>query len=720
MIALVILFLLILLAFSYWRLYLAKGKKSLFLLRVIAFSLLLFLLLEPYITLEGKIRRPLVFLLDSSKSMSVEDAELTKSRWEIQLALWQELSTSLENKFKIQTYHFSSQLQPLGKEEGLIPQGERTLIGENIRRVVDRQKIPPTAIILLSDGQDNAAQEPLSYLSGREDIPIHSVGIGSGSKMQDLSITQVEGPKEIAPEEKAELWITLHSKGFAQKEVELNLSLGDQVLESKKTILEQAKPYPRLKMQFSKGKSGIYPLKFHLPPLEEERIRDNNSRFFTIRVTGRKCKVMYIEGGLGWEYKFIKKTLDKFPQMQSSSSVMIKPGEFRGEVKKEPFAELSSYQVLILGNLPSTYLEDEQMHKIADFVRAGGGLILLGGENSFSGGAYQNSPLEKVLPVLLSGGKDTWEKASFKPALTLEGKKHPIFAGWSKYFPQGNLPTLQGYSQVLRKKAGAVVLLEDPTHKNSYGPYIIMAAQRYAEGKTIAITTHSLWKWGFSLKKTGGFFAALWYQLIDYVLPEKSKLIKGKSIGVMTDKDYYEKGEEVKIKALLWEDELPANFRIRGKVHLPEPPLPDAEELSGSSGKTSKKVAVKFEVPEATPREWSSSFYPSEEGEHKIKVHLEGNDKTFAAETFFTVGNPFLEWEYISLNESILKEIADFSGGKYYDMIEASRLPEDIQAREEVRRFSYRGGKGGELPFFVCFILFLSLEWILRRRLAVP
>jgi len=67
-----------------------------------------------------------------------------------------------------------------------------------------------------------------------------------------------------------------------------------------------------------------------------------------------------------------------------------------------PFAleGLLSYDAVVLANVPAIDLHTEQQALLETWVRGhGGGLLILGGENSFGPGGYYRTPLERVSPL---------------------------------------------------------------------------------------------------------------------------------------------------------------------------------------------------------------------------------------------------------------------------------------------------------------------------------
>jgi len=63
-------------------------------------------------------------------------------------------------------------------------------------------------------------------------------------------------------------------------------------------------------------------------------------------------------------------------------------------------AGLADYKSVILANVPATDLSNAQMELLDLYVRdIGGGLVVVGGPNSFAPGGYFQTPLERTLPV---------------------------------------------------------------------------------------------------------------------------------------------------------------------------------------------------------------------------------------------------------------------------------------------------------------------------------
>ncbi|MDO4570110.1 MAG: VWA domain-containing protein [Planctomycetia bacterium] len=63
--------------------------------------------------------------------------------------------------------------------------------------------------------------------------------------------------------------------------------------------------------------------------------------------------------------------------------------------------ELQKYGLVLLSNIPISLLQTETMESLERYVRDfGGGLIVLGGNQSFTSGGYRSTPIEEILPVV--------------------------------------------------------------------------------------------------------------------------------------------------------------------------------------------------------------------------------------------------------------------------------------------------------------------------------
>ncbi len=81
----------------------------------------------------------------------------------------------------------------------------------------------------------------------------------------------------------------------------------------------------------------------------------------------------------------------------------------------DSIGDLLSFDAVVLADLPATAMSQRQMSLLNQYVRDfGGGLVMLGSENSFGLGGYHRTPVEEALPLV-----SRFEKEKEKPSLAM-------------------------------------------------------------------------------------------------------------------------------------------------------------------------------------------------------------------------------------------------------------------------------------------------------------
>ncbi len=100
------------------------------------------------------------------------------------------------------------------------------------------------------------------------------------------------------------------------------------------------------------------------------------------------------------------------------------PEELKGGFP-ESAEELFRYDAVILDDIESDFFLADQMTLLYDFVsRRGGGLLMMGGQESFRQGEYDRTPIGEMLPVDLSQTIEP-PKGPVRLSLTREGWLQP-------------------------------------------------------------------------------------------------------------------------------------------------------------------------------------------------------------------------------------------------------------------------------------------------------
>ena len=136
--------------------------------------------------------------------------------------------------------------------------------------------------------------------------------------------------------------------------------------------------------------SGIHVYQAALE-VEGDTIEDNNRAVGTVVVRG-KPQVLLAD-----KDRSHAQSLAGALRAQNIDVSVVEPTQIPNDV-----AGLQKYDGLILSNVSSLKLTKTQMEQIRDYVRDhGGGLIMVGGEESFGLGGYYRTAIEEALPVTM-------------------------------------------------------------------------------------------------------------------------------------------------------------------------------------------------------------------------------------------------------------------------------------------------------------------------------
>jgi hypothetical protein len=133
---------------------------------------------------------------------------------------------------------------------------------------------------------------------------------------------------------------------------------------------------------------------------------------------GEKPKILFIRG-LWAEFQGVDEALAKLGDVEVVNGWMKKTalGETVGNFPGS-YEDLMSYDVIILGNVSGPMLGALGQEMLADFARAGGGILLLSGDRTYGQAHFTNHRFTDLLPASFEQGGD-YGKLPSPSALTV-------------------------------------------------------------------------------------------------------------------------------------------------------------------------------------------------------------------------------------------------------------------------------------------------------------
>ena len=707
-------------------------------LRVAAFLAIVLCMLRPTVVAQRRLQREgdLLVLVDASESMTVADAPAGQTRWEhlvssLEAAAPEARELLDEGHLRLHLWRFDRGLEgvpvtaddpfPLDpvwvKQEG----SEETALGTALDEAVQTTSFESLAgVIVLSDGAQHAypprdlPPQTVARRLGESGIPLWSVLFGqqrSGSQGRDAEIVQLSVADDVFVKTTVEVSGRVRLTGFGDRDVVVRLLVEepDGVLEEvARTVVRSvgADAEETVRLSWRPEQPGERKLSLVVDPLEGETVITNNEVSSFVNVIDGGLQVVYLEGALRVEQRFLRRTLAASPDMQvafrwiDSSDRSDWPVDLSDVLTDE-------VDVFLIGDLDSSAVSPEQLALINDRVGQGAGLGLLGGLHAFEAGGWGSTPLQPALPF----ERDPLSRQRFdepiRESLHLRGPLQMLpderFGGISILrladTPAENLaawrelPPLEG-ANILGPLAAAA----RPLAVSQAGDPLLVA-KNYGTGRVAALAVDSTWRW--VMQGEDRAHRRFWRQFIFWLASRDD----------ITDD-------------ALWVR--PAQRRISAGM-----PLSFNAGLRQADGEPIEDAVVEAEIvaPDGTKRpvrlvrdgeSWAGQLTDcSQPGDWTIAAAAARAGQPVASrEARFTVFRQDLEMANPIANGLVMRQLAEETGREPQLAEDIAAIFEELLERPAVyeSEAEWNWSLWDSWPMLLMTVGLLSLEWFLRKR----
>jgi uncharacterized membrane protein len=402
----------------------------------------------------------------------------------------------------------------------------------------------PKAIVVVSDGRltspsESATTEALRELGARLAVPIHTIQV-AGAAPPDASIRRVATTGAAVAHQKLALQLSVGCSGGLTCD-ELPITVEELLHGEPPALLAQGSAKVRdglatLELPFTLDRAGRRLVRVKLDVPEGDRVPENNQRLLTFDVTRERVRLLHVAGRPTYDVRalrmwlkadesidliafFILRTNSDATQVSDDSELALIPFPV-----DELFTEhLPSFDAVILQDIDAVeYKLERHLPALARYVRAGGGLIMVGGPSAFMGGGYSGSPLAEVLPVALPERDQAppFDTVTFEPRVTQAGRAAPALRGVRELLGE-QLPQMQGSNTLGPLRPGAIALWEHPDRRAARTPMPVLALGESGDGRAIALGvdgTHLLQWSELGERGAGRAYGALWEGLVGWLM----------------------------------------------------------------------------------------------------------------------------------------------------------------------------------------------------------
>lgn len=542
----------------------------------------------------------------------------------------------------------------------------------------------PQAIVVVSDGRlddpgEDASKEQLQALGRDLKVPIHTVATTSISP-PDASVRRVSAAGAAVAHVPLPLKVEVGCAGGLSCD-ELTVTARELREDGPPALLATGLSHLKdgkgtVDLAVTLDRAGARILEIAITPPGGDTIPENDRRLLTFNVARERVRVLHVAGRPTSDVRALRQWLKSDASVDVVAFFILRtqsdtPNARQEDLSLIPFPvdelfteHLPSFDAVVLQDFDAQpYGLERHLPQLARYVRAGGGLIMVGGQNSFVAGGYANTPLAEVLPVTLDGspGATAADVANVVPAWTDDGRAAPLLSPLHDVVGE-ELPQMPGTNVLGDVRPGGLVLWAHPTRTTKSGtPMPILAIGDQGDGRSIALGLDGAWELEFSqlgARTSGRGYGALWDGLLGWLMRDPR----------------FEPGQLELVAPCV--ADTPTKLRVR----LPSGATKDeakAKEMTVEVRRLDKQDVppVRVEVPKRAAGSSSAveiSLPPLGAGGYTARLKLGAGPTTrrdFACES----GGD--EWADSRPDRDRLKALASATGGSFHDATDDLTLP---------------------------------------------
>lgn len=678
-------------------------------LKAVGIGLLIVCLLDP---LSSKLHpQPganlFVIVADNSKSLQVRDANQQQSRAVVlqeRLERKSDWQTRLAQDFDVRRYMFDTRLKPVSDFTRLTLDGAGSMLLGSMAALDSRFADRPLAgVLLFSDG--NATDLAGSDIDWAKMPPIYPVIMGRDEIGRDISVTRVSVNQTNFEAIPVTLTAEIIAYGLENDPILVELLHGKDEVVDKQLVKDYRNGEKfSLRFQLKPDRRGIsfYRVRARAQSGLSEATLVNNSRLAMVDRGGGPYRIIYVSGRPNWEYKFLSRAVEEDEEVKlfgllrlakrepkftfrsgrgESSNPFFKGFGNQNKEEVEQYDEpvilhtgpedeslrdgfpksadvLFRYDAIILDDVEAAYFNQDQMSLIDEFVqRRGGGLLMLGGQESFTRGDYRRTSIGEILPVYLDPMPSLPDADSYQFSLTREGWLEP----WARIEATEarqqkrleKMPRFRTLNRVRSIKPAATVVAYAESSAGKKYPALVV--QQFGKGRTAALLVGDLWRWHLR-RETAQVDDAerFWRQVSRWLVADGQKRLE-----VETSRESLVPGQPVRVVAT-----------VRNAEFLPLDNATVKIEIEKPDG---KKVEITAEPSPEKSGVYETTIASRQAGGYLATVIATAEDGSEVArrKTGWLSELATDEFRRLSPNRDLLQRIASKSGG---EVIEADRL----------------------------------------------
>lgn len=649
--------------------------RTLVVSRFLVISLLAFLLLGPMLrTVSREVEKPIVLVAvdESASILNAPDSMVRKERITADI---RQLQEGLGDDYDLRLLAFGDRVRTNPE----FAFRDRATDFSKLYDQVDVQfsNRNTGALILATDGLFNEGASPVYGPEGVK-VPVYSIALGDTIVRKDLYISSVQHNRIAFLGNTFPIEIAVDARQASGAQTLLTVEQDSQPVFSRTLQLTGNTFHVVVPVLAEARSKGIHHFRITVSAIEGEVTTVNNVRDIFIEVVEQKEKILLLAGAPHPDISALRQTLEKSPNHDVTVSLLR---DFSGSI--------NAYNVVVLHGIPGAGADGKEL--LVKLKESDVSVWFILGSNTLPEAL---NAAESGVRISQANGQLNEVQATPAAAFglfTVSPEWRNQVSTWPPLkAPFGVYQATAGIYTLLYQKVGAVVTSQ---------PLLAFADQNGK--KTALLAGEGLWRWKLAEFSENGSHL-LTDEFINSVVQYLS-VKENRSPFRLSAKNNFRENESVQFDARL--------FNQSGQLtNTPEVRL----VIRNAGGKEFPFIMTRTE----NAYHLEAGVFPV--GNYSYKAETKLGEMVFTRSGEFSVSPLQLETAVTVADHGLLKTLAAKTGGRVVYPGQMQALITAVKADEQLKPVSYMNKKLEDLLkepwFFALLMVFLCLEWFIRKR----
>jgi len=545
-----------------------------------------------------------------------------------------------------------------------------------------------SSVNIFSDGLTNEGGNTVN-LAEQTGAMFNYYLIGDTIQKNDLLVKNVFFNGTVYTESNTEILVELNSYNYS-KIIKVNLYEDDNFVQSQEIPVTKDKIVYNRKFNIKSDAEGIRKFRVEIAKEPDEITYKNNSEEFFINFINNKFKLLVLSGNPSTDFSYLSGTVKSLNNIEAKYFTQKAPGVFyEGRIP-----QLDEFNVLMLVNFPNAATDLNSLNNLSDDIRRINiPLIFISGSNT----DYEKLKiLTDYLPVSSISRNGNEVKSGIK---TINGLSPDIAGYFSFEYSFNNLPEIYipGINFTLKPESRTILY-------SSLASKPVLVLTGNGVRNSAVFFAYDFYKW--RLNNSGSDTKNIMGKIISGIILNISNKESNKKININPGKQVFSPGELIKINCTVNLLDIKGNESVKLNFY------------NNSSN-------TEIPVNKTSNNSFSGETKILQMGEYFIKGTLYQNGIEVGQDIKkILIKESEIEYKKTKPENTILENLAGITNGNKITLQNLNILKDKIKQKNDsdsiLQETTNKIFLNSSLLLLTAIIIFLTIEWFMRKRLNLP